>query len=109
MPAKAPVRATKVYARVVGGSRQAYCPDCGTLMYLKVPVTQQVNVITCKNCAARYYWGTVLWRVPFGVSDPPCDVYAPQFASIPPVRAKSGQAINSLKTLGPDGVTWEEV
>ena len=109
MPTKPPDRATKVYARVVGGSRQAYCPDCGYLIVQKVPVTQHVTVIICRHCDARFYWGVTLYRPPMGVCVPPEDVLVPQFADVYPSRIASGTPINSLRQLSEDGLSWTPI
>jgi len=108
MPAKAPVRANRVYARVCGGSRQLWCPDCGTLINHKQPVWQVLVRVTCQSCDAVFYWGSTLYRPAPGVLDVPDDVLTPQFADVYPSARRKGQPVNRLRQLNPDG-SWTEL
>ena len=108
MPVKAPVRATKVYARVTGGARQLWCPDCGVLINHKQPRWQILTRVICQNCDAVFYWGSTLYRPAPGVQDTPDDVVAPQFADVWPTCRRNGEPINRLRQLNADG-TWTEL
>lgn len=108
MPCKAPVRAQRVYARVTGGSRQLWCPDCGTFINHKAPVWSILIRVDCQNCQAVFYWGSTLYRPAPGALDIPDDVIAPQFADVYPTRRHKGQPINKLRQLKADG-SWEDL
>ena len=105
MPVKAPVRAQRVYARVTGGSRQLWCPDCGCFIYVRVPLWTVVVKVSCSSCEAVFYWGSTLWRPGPGVDDVPPDILAPQFADVQLTRRKQGRPVNQLRVLQADG-SW---
>lgn len=108
MPVRSPAKNAKVYARVTGGSRQFWCPDCGHFNNSKVPVWSILCRVQCTSCQAVFLWGSVLYR-PYNAAGQatPDDVYAPQFADVQPDKVTKHEPINRLRTLNADG-TWEE-
>lgn len=110
MPIKAPVRQTKVYARVTGGSRQLWCPMCGAFNYHKAPLWEVLVKVRCSSCLQIYYWGSVLYMpANSACMDTPPDVIAPQFADVQLRRRRKGQPVNKLRRLSDDGLSWTEI
>ena len=107
MPVIAPERAPTVYARVIGGRRQVWCPKCGTFIDQRTTKPDPLTVIRCKHCDSTYYVGLILYQ-PAGHTGAPCDVIAPLFAELHPDRIRKGQPVNRLRQLNDDG-SWTEI
>ena len=105
MPASS---STKVYARVIGGRREVWCPRCNT--FCSDQPTNKVIVKTqCKHCGQVIYWGSIIYLPAQGASPEPDDVLAPLFGEIHPERIRRGQPVNRLRQLSADGLSWTEL
>ena len=96
---------TMVYARVVSGKHELWCPDCGTFISQKGGVIVR---IACKHCGSVFYWGSILYRPAPGAKPTPPDVVQPLFAELHPDRIRKGQPVNRLRQLNDDG-SWTEI